>query len=353
MAERARRLGVPLRPHLKTAKSAAVAALVREAGATALTVSTLREAEYFFAEGWGDLLYAVTIEPGKFARAAALLQKGADLIVTCDSVEVARGLAQAGRKLGVRFPVLVEIDCGEHRSGIAVEDEQLLAIAAALRDGGGTELRGICSHSGHSYSGRTVEEHRAVAAQERAAVVRAAERLRGAGHVCTIVSLGSTPAALHAADLAGVTELRCGVYMFNDLFQAGIGSCTPGQIAVSVLTAVIGHRPQDNILLVDAGSLALSKDISTNRLPPTQQAGYGVVLNADGSSLPGWVVATVYQEHGLITSPAPIDFGRFPIGTRLRILPNHACLTAAAYEKYLVVAGNMKIVDEWPRLNGW
>ena len=316
------------------------------------TVSTLKEAEYFAAHGHRDLMYGVSIEPGKFARAAALIRSGVRLIVTCDHPHVARALAEAGAGLGVRFPTAVEIDCGEHRSGLAPDDARIADIAALLHAGPGTELVGVCTHSGHSYAGRALAEHRAVAEDERAAAVYAAEALQAHNLPCPLVSLGSTPVALHAEHLKGITEVRAGVYMFGDLFQTGIGSCRREEIAISVLTAVIGHRPERNLLLVDAGALALSKDTSTAKLPPSQNAGFGLVATLAGEVIPGITVAGVYQEHGLITGPGPIDFARFPLGSRLRILPNHSCLTASAYDRYHVLAGG-RLMAEWPRISGW
>ena len=353
MATRATALGVKLRPHLKTAKSADVAALAATRGPVGgFTVSTLKEAEYFFAHGHRDLMYGVSIEPGKFARAAALIRAGARLIVTCDHPEVARALGKAGDQLGVTFSTAIEVDCGEHRSGLAPDDARISEIAALLHAGPGTELAGVCTHSGHSYAGRSLAEHRIVAEDERAAVVYAAEALRERSLPCPLVSLGSTPVALYAEHLKGVTEVRAGVYMFGDLFQAGIGSCRREDIAVSVLTAVIGHRPERNVLLVDAGALALSKDTSTAKLPPSQNAGFGLVATTGGDVIPGLTVANVYQEHGLVTGAAPVDFDRFPIGSRLRILPNHSCITASAYDRYHVFSGG-QITAEWPRISGW
>lgn len=354
LAARSAALGVPLRPHLKTAKCAEVATLAAARGPLAgFTVSTLHEAEYFFGHGHCDLFYAVGIEPGKFARAAALLRAGANLILACDDPATGAALAAAGAALGVRFPILIEIDCGEHRGGLAPNDPALLTLARTLHAGPGTELRGLCTHSGHTYAGRSAADHIATAEAERSAIVSAAERLRAAGLPCPIVSVGSTPAALYAAHLRGVTELRCGVYMFGDLFQAGIGSCCEADIAISVLAAVIGHRREQNQLLIDAGALALSKDISTSRLPPAQQAGYGAVTTLDGERIPGFTVAIVSQEHGQIASPTPIDFSKFPVGTRVRVLPNHSCLMAAAYDRYHVLDGSREVVATWTRTNGW
>ena len=354
LAQRATALGVSLRPHLKTAKCGEIATLANDRGPLAgLTVSTLHEAEYFYAQGHRDLFYAVTIEPGKYARAAALLRAGARLTLACDHLAMGAALAAAGVELGVRFPVLIEIDCGDHRSGLSPDDPNVLALARILHAGPGTELRGVCTHGGQSYAGRSVADHVATAEVERAAAVGVAERLRAAGLPCPVVSVGSTPTAMYAAHLRGVTELRCGVYMFGDLFQAAIGSCTEADIAISVLTAVIGHRRERNQLLIDAGALALSKDINTAQLPPAQRTGYGAVATLAGQRLPGFTVAGVSQEHGQIASAAPIDFTRFPIGTRVRILPNHAGLTAAAYDRCHVLDGGPGIVATWPRTNGW
>ncbi len=353
MAARAATLGVKLRPHLKTSKSATVAALAAEGPVVGFTVSTLKEAEYFHAQGHRELFYAVTIEPGKFARAARLLKSGANLLLACDDPAVARQLAVAGQTLDVVFPVLIEIDCGEHRSGLAPDDVRVVEIARLLAVGQGVHLAGVCTHGGHSYAGRTPAEHRAVAEIERVAAVTAAEAIRATGLECPIVSVGSSPTAVFAENLQGVTELRCGVYMFGDLFQAGIGMCGIDDLAVSVVTAVIGHRPDRNTLLVDAGGLALSKDLSTQKLPSARQAGFGWVGALDGGLISGFAVTSVHQEHGQITAPEPIDFSRYPIGSRLRVWPNHVCMTAAAYEEYQVVAGSDEVEAQWHRVNGW
>jgi len=180
-------------------------------------------------------------------------------------------------------------------------------------------------------------------------VVRAAERLRAAGHVVPIVSMGSSPTALHARRLAGITEVRAGVYMFGDLFQAEIGTHGMDDIALTVLASVIGRRPGQ--LLVDAGALALSKDRSTEAAP--KDYGFGLVLDLDGK--PGHgdaIVRRAYQEHGVVESDprCPLDL---PIGAKLRIAPNHTCMTAAAHDRYHVVEGGDEVVAIWSRVNGW
>ena len=158
-------------------------------------------------------------------------------------------------------------------------------------------------------------------------------RLRAAGLPCPIVSVGSTPTALSAEDLSGVTEVRAGVYVFFDLFMAGVGVCTLDDIALSVLTTVIGHQPDKGWAIVDAGWMAMSRDRGTQSQRIDQ--GYGVVCSADGVPIDDYVMTGANQEHGIVArrgggADAAID-KRFPIGTLLRVLPNHACATGAQF----------------------
>jgi len=337
----ARHPGVALRPHLKTAKSRDVARLAAPDFGP-ITVSTLAEARYFAAGGWHDQIYAVGITPQKLSAVAALNQAGAAIKVITDDLDVARAIAAHPGPLGA----LIEIDVGEGRGGIIPDDPTLPAIAAAL----GPRLAGVLSHSGHSYAGRDAAAMAAIAEQERAGITGAADRLREAGFAVPIVSLGSSPTALHAASLAGVTETRAGVYMFGDLFQAQLGTHSPEAIAVTVLTSVIGRNAARNTLLLDAGALALSKDRSTAAAP--RDFGYGGVLDIDGRPTLGEaIIARAYQEHGEVQSPTPLPM--LPIGARLRVLPNHSCLTAAAHDRYHVVDGGRRVIAVWDRINGW
>ncbi|MFQ3623253.1 MAG: hypothetical protein SNJ73_06875, partial [Acetobacteraceae bacterium] len=187
----------------------------------------------------------------------------------------------------------------------------------------------------------------------RAMLVRAADRLRAAGHPVRIVSMGSSPTALHARSLAGVTEVRAGVYMFGDLLQCQLGTEAREDIALSVLASVIGRRPERNRLLIDAGALALSKDRSTQSA--ARDYGFGLVVDLAGRPSFGEAIVTrAYQEHGVVDCDTPLPFERLPVGARVRVLPNHACLTAAAHDRYHVVVGaDDAIVAVWPRISGW
>ena len=352
MSARMKRHGVDLRPHLKTAKSADVARLATAAHSGAITVSTLAEAAYFAEAGFRDITYAVGVTPAKLPRVAALCRDGVRLAVVTDSVAVAREIARTP-DCGPGIGVFIEIDCGLGRAGISADDEALIDIARALEGAAG--LRGVLTHAGQSYGCASIAEIEAVAEAERQAVVTAAERLRGAGIACPEVSVGSSPTARFGRGFADVTETRPGVYMFNDAFQAGLGCCRLDDVALTVLTTVIGQRRDLGILLIDAGGLALSKDRST--AGQAEDVGYGLVYDAAGERrLDGLRVADVHQEHGLIkplADGASIPFDALPIGARLRIMPNHACMTAAAYDRYHVVDGGDEIIAEWPRCVGW
>jgi D-serine deaminase-like pyridoxal phosphate-dependent protein len=352
MAAALARHGVPLRPHMKTAKSIDVArlALAGQPGGHpggqpgGITVSTLAEAEYFARHGIADQLYAAGITPQKLARVAALNEARADIAVITDDA----GMAARIGAMASPPRTLIEIDTGEHRGGVAPDAPELEALATAL----GPALAGVMTHAGHSYAGRSAGDMARFAETERAGIVRAAERLRALGHACPIVSMGSSPTALHAARLDGVSEVRAGVYMFGDLFQAEIGTHALEDIAVTVLTSVIGRRPAERLLLVDAGGLALSKDRSTAATPVDY--GFGLLLDAQGRRAFGHsVVVRAYQEHGVVEIDPAQPFPDLPIGARLRVAPNHTCMAVAAYEQYHVIGPDGRVSAIWPRVNGW
>jgi len=343
-------LGVTLRPHVKTAKSIDI--VRRLCGAAPITVSTLKEAEYFASGGFTDITYAVGLAPDKIARVAALCARSADVKVVIDTADQALALATAASRRTATPGVLLEIDCDGHRGGLTPDDRNLLTIASILRDAS-LDLRGVLTHAGESYGCRNGEGLAEAAEAERAAAVAAADLLRADGHACPVVSVGSTPTAHFARDLAGVTEVRAGVFMFFYLVMHGIGVCQVDDIALSVLATVIGNKPQKGWILIDGGWMALSRDRGTARHPVDQR--YGVVCDIDGRPYPDLIVSDASQEHGII-SIRPGSEQRLPelaVGTRVRILPNHACATGAQHERYHVTRGTGEVVATWPRVRGW
>lgn len=348
MRERLGRHSVAIRPHVKTAKCVEVAECALGAPTGPITVSTLREAEYFADHGYSDILYAVGMVPHKMPRLAALAKRGVAMSAIVDSVEAARAHVAAAAKEGVRVPALIEIDSDGHRAGIRPDEPRLFEIAQAL----GPTLGGVMTHAGESYNCGTTEAIAAMATQEREAVVRAARALRERGHAAPVVSVGSTPTATFGRSFAGVTEVRVGVYVFQDLVMAGLGVCSLADIALSVLATVIGHQREKNWLITDAGWMALSRDRGTARQKVDQ--GYGLVCDPAGKPIEDLVVSEANQEHGIVArrEGGAIDFARFPIGSRLRVLPNHACATAAQFSEYHVVREGRPLAV-WERFSGW
>ena len=336
------RLGVPLRLHVKTPKSPPAIDFVLGGAKAPITVSTLKEAEQFFDAGYRDILYAAGFTPAKLERARTLAARGAKLTVITDNLEAARAISG--------LPVLIEIDTDGDRAGLSPDAPALLAVAKALRENGCT-VAGVMTHAGASYECRSPDALRAMAEKERAGAVHAARRLREAGFEAPVVSVGSTPTAHFAERLDGVTEVRAGVYVFFDLVMAGIGVCRPEDIALSVLTTVNGHRADRGWTLVDAGWMALSRDRGTAKQPVDQ--GYGVVCDVEGRILPDLVVQATHQEHGIIAHRNGGKVPHLPVGTRLRILPNHACATGAQHAGYHVVQHRTAVSACWERFSGW
>jgi D-serine deaminase-like pyridoxal phosphate-dependent protein len=352
MRNRLQGLGVSFRPHVKTNKSVDVVRRIVAGRQGPITVSTLLEADHFAAQGFRDILYAVCIAPNKLDHVARLQAKDVRLSLILDNMDTARMLAARAKSRGERFEVLVEIDTDGHRSGVAPDAPELVEIGRYLARAG-IPLKGVLTHAGSSYECESVDEIRSRAEQERAGAVHAAERLRAAGLEAPVVSVGSTPTALFARDLSGVTEVRAGVFVFFDLFMAGLNVCRPDDIALSVLATVIGHQKDKGWTIVDAGWMAMSRDRGTARQPVDQ--GYGVVCDVDGEPLDDLVVIGANQEHGILAprngaSPAA---RHLPVGTRVRILPNHACSTAAQHGRYLVLGEGGQVAASWPRFSGW
>ncbi|APV49875.1 alanine racemase [Betaproteobacteria bacterium GR16-43] len=349
MRERLAAAGVALRPHVKTAKSIEVVNIACGGKPAPITASTLKEAEWFFERGFTDILYAVGIVPGKLARAAALMRRGCTLSVILDGVQAARALADFTAREGVALPALIEIDSDGNRAGVKPEAPELLEIGAILGPG----LRGVMTHAGNSYTSRSEADLRMWAKREREGVVRAAQRLRAAGHACPVVSVGSTPTALFGESFEGVNEVRAGVYMFFDLVMVGIGVARVDELALSVLATVIGHQPEKGWILTDAGWTAMSRDRGTAKHPVDQ--GFGLVADLEGRPIGDLIVVETNQEHGIIArrGGGPADLGDFPVGRQLRIFPNHACATGAQHTSYNVVNGGTSVEARWERFNGW
>jgi len=353
MRARATRHGVALRPHLKTMKSADAARIAHGGQIGPITVSTLREAEYFLARDYTDMTYAVCIAPAKFGHAASLVDRGADLTLLLDNPDVAARLAEFAAGRECPLSVMIEIDCGDHRTGLAPDSPMLLDAARRIDAAPGLQLHGLLTHGGHSYECRSVDAIAAVAEDERQFLLEAKARIEAVGIGVSVLSSGSTPTAAHGRNYEGLDEIRPGVYLAGDLYQAQLGTCGLDDIAVTVLASVIATDRAHNRVVIDAGGLALSKDRSTASAPVDY--GFGLLVRVDGSRYSTDLVVTgVSQEHGVVTSGEPLPFGELGPGTLVRVLPNHVCMTAASYDRFFVVDGDgTEVVATWDKATGW
>lgn len=350
MSAHAHRLGVRLRPHVKTHKCVEAARIQTAGHFGGITVSTLAEARAFASAGFSDITYAVPPALDRLDELLALKRRIERFSVVVDHPYTVAELERRAVAEDLRLATLLKVDCGLHRVGVDPEDAAAVDLAGAIHRSPHLELAGVLTHAGHAYRCQNRDEVRQVAIHERHVVVSFADRLRTAGIEVKDLSIGSTPTVLVADDLSGITEIRPGNYLFFDAFQTAIGSCHLDEVAFSVLASVIGVYPARNELVVNAGALALSKDPGPVHVDPS--CGYGVPVTADEQRLlPALEVKTLSQEHGVISSEGPLD-ERWRPGELLRILPNHSCLTAACFDRFHVVRGT-EVVDEWRPARGW
>jgi D-serine deaminase-like pyridoxal phosphate-dependent protein len=345
MTERAQKKSVILRPHVKTHKTAEIAGMQTTPEAPGITVSTLAEARFYQKSGFKDITYAFPITANKLNEAAELTASLPVFNILLDQPQTLSAVEAHGREHGTKFKVFLKVDCGYHRAGVDPSTPESVRLARQLAASDYIEFKGILTHAGHSYHCSNPAEIIEIARQERDVMVQFADRLQENEIACDTVSVGSTPTAMHAPDWQGVTEIRPGNYVFFDKFQADIGSCRMQEVAATVLTTVAAHYPAHNQMLIDAGALALSKDLGADHLG--HEISFGAVKNH-----PHLRIFSLAQEHGLITANDPIAFEKFPVGSLLQIIPNHSCLTAALYPKYHVVEED-QVVDEWTPIRGW
>ena len=330
MAELAARHGVTLRPHFKTHKCIEIAERQIALGAVGGTVAKPSEAAVFAAAGVRSLLVATpVVDAGRIRR----LIEGAGDVEILGLVESEAGLAawaEAGASAGRRLPVLLEVDTGLGRTGVA-PGEAALPLARRIAANRNVSLRGVMTHGGHAYGVASPAAIPDVGRREGEDLVATAGALRAAGLPCEVVSVGSTPTAPHAAAVPGVTELRPGNYVFHDGIQSGLGVAPFERCALTVLATVIS-RPAPDRLLLDCGSKTLSSDGGS------AVKGYGCLLGA-----PSLVLSRLWEEHAVVPVDERVILKE---GDRVRVVPNHACATVNLHDELVVVRGS-RIEGRW------
>jgi D-serine deaminase-like pyridoxal phosphate-dependent protein len=329
MAGRAADSGLALRPHAKTHKSVEIARRQLGHGAAGISVATLGEAETFADAGLTQIFvaYPLWIDRERAPRLRALAGR-IRLMAGVDSLASVRQLAEAVRG-HAELRVLVEVDCGLRRSGVAPDGAGRIATAAARA---GLAVDGVFTFPGHSYAPGMPAR---AAADEAAALAAAAASLEAAGMPCPVRSGGSTPSAAQAAGPASggpVTELRPGVYAFNDAQQVVLGSCTLDEVALSVLATVVSTPAPDRFVL-DSGAKVLGYD------RPAWAPGHGL-LPAFGEA----TVTGVWEHHAVVVTGAG---PRPAVGDRVVVIPNHVCTTVNLVDELHVVRDG-QVAERWP-----
>ena len=346
--------GIPVRAHMKTAKSLPVAHMLQEHGVDRFAVSTVAELHHFAQAGFGVLMYTTALTPDKVEPVLAVRRFGADPIAVIDNYEMARMIIPATDHCEAPLKVVLEIDLDGNRCGIRPQSAEFEPLLDALRDAPGIMPAGIMTYSGATYSAASHEARLAVIEHHCAGLNRLAKQLKpwfeGSQMLC---SSGGSPMGFLAERLYGLNELRMGVFYFSDLFQAQLGVGDESDIAVSVLSSVMSVQPHNNRAVIDAGGLALSQDRST--AGQNKDWGFGRVCDLAGEAIADLHVASVSQEHGLVTSRS----GDHRVGDllkvadKIRVLPNHVCMTAAAHDRYELTQPDAQGRIQWTRVNGW
>lgn len=334
-------LGVELFPHAKTHRMIEVGLLQIELGAEGLCLAKLGEAEAFGRAGVQRIFVAYPIVGEDKARRALALAETVDLTLGTDSVEAASSVGAVFAAAGRTARLLLAIDLGLGREGVSEGSAPDLAERIAAVEG--VELVGIYTHEGTTYGAEDAADLDRRSREMGERMVAVAESIRERGIALPIVSLGASASARIVAEVPGVTQVRPGIYAANDVGQIALGNASLATTAIRVIATVVSH-PEPGRACIDAGSKSLSTDLVPAGAHREEFPGHGLVVNA-----PGWVIERMSEEHGWLRwlgddAPSPL-----PVGTRLEIVPNHACMAFAMLRRARVVVDGA-VVGIWDGL---
>jgi D-serine deaminase-like pyridoxal phosphate-dependent protein len=338
LADWAERLGLTLRPHLKTHKSPEIMRRQLDAGARGITVATVREAELFVDAGATDVLLAYPPVGEWRLDAVAELAGRARVLVACDAPEHVEALAALGVRTGRTFDYYWELDSGGGRLGTQ-PGEETAAILERLARIDGARLAGLMAFPGHSYQSTSPDARREIALAEGRALVETKEALARRGIDAGVLSGGSTPTVWEEAGKDGLDEYRCGNYVFADATQVALGTAELDDCALTVEATVVGRPARERVIL-DSGSKALPAERMPEGAP-----GFGIVLGH-----PELEVRALFEEHAICVAEGGSPLR---VGDLVRVIPNHACTCANLHERYHVAVadGSTRV---WPvAARGW
>jgi D-serine deaminase-like pyridoxal phosphate-dependent protein len=345
MQDAANKRGIRMRPHAKTHKSPVVARWQIDRGAIGICCAKLGEAEVFADAGFTDIRLPYPINPVNADRVVALLEKTA-LSFIVDHPAVARAWSAAMNRAGRSVDVLVKVDVGFHRCGIAPDVATAVPFITEVAKLPGLSLRGLLAHAGHAYHASSADALRAIAEDEARTLMALADAARSAGVDIDELSAGATPSARYSLEQDGLTEYRAGNYVYFDRTQVGLGAATVDDCALTVVATVVSKPAADRVIL-DSGSKTLTADGARGFSP---MPGHGSVFR--GVSLaPGatpdddLIVERLSEEHATVR----VASGGTALepGDRVRIIPNHSCVVSNLVDRAWLVDGE-RVLEPLP-----
>ncbi len=334
MAEKAERLRVDFRPHFKTHQSREVGNWFRQQGVNKITVSSLSMARYFADDGWDDITVAFPVN----VLEHELINKLAGSIALNLLVESEESVQAINERINHSLNLFVKIDSGYHRTGISpASSERIDSILERIKLHKKHRFAGFLTHAGHSYKARSKQEIARVHA-ESLGVMHQIRRKYQDRFPEMIISVGDTPCCSVMEDFSGVDEIRPGNFVFYDVTQAVIGSCSLADVAVCMACPVVSKHPERSELIIYGGSVHFSKDSVAEQ--GVQTFGRIVKITDAGWELPAAMyVKSLSQEHGIVHA-TPAEQASIKEGDVLGILPVHSCLTADCMGGYIDLNGN-------------
>jgi len=325
--------GVKLRPHTKTHKIPELALLQIENGATGIAVAKIAEAEVMCDAGIEDIQIAnIIVGEDKISRLLALHSKLHKLSCNVDSMEAAKALSDIFESKGKWLDVYIEINSGHNRSGIK-QYKDVYKLANYIQNSLGLNLIGLFTHAGHAYSANSREEIESIGKYEGEFIKELSDMLMHERILISNISIGSTPTAEFCSRVDGITEIRPGNYIFYDMIQTALGSCSIDECALTVQSTVISIPDSDRVI-IDAGAKALSSDKGASSV--LSPVGFGHVIGKN------CIIERISEEHGIISHQGE----SFSVGEKLSIIPNHACVVMNLFDSAYLVENN-KIIEKY------
>lgn len=344
MIERCKRFGIQLRTNMKTHRTREAGHYMTDGSKMCISVSTLSEAEFYAAAGYDDITYAYPLSPDKIPQATQLLQRLEKFHVVIDNHVVLDALVSNRPTQGKKWSIFLKVNCGYNRAGVPYDDPQAVKLAMEIASKECVDFKGLYVHEGNAYNCKGENSIKETTSETWKKLIIFFNKLKEAGINCPIVAIGSTPSCSKPPDdVCGITEFHPGNYVFYDYQQFLIGSCDLSDIAVRVLTRVIGSYPERGQLLIDCGWTGLSLD-SFGKLT----TGFCFF-----EGHPNLKLLKMTQEVGIVEAvEGTLDLSLYPIGSFLKMIPYHACATAYMHPVYYVVEGD-SVLDKWIPNRGW